>query len=168
MAELEVEEIKNDEKKPRKWIAYILIGVIILIVLVLLFLGYLYVEKSGLLDKVFSGNTKNESVENREVAIGQLFSFEEFVVNLADPSGSRYLRMGIDVEVDNKNVIVELKERKPQLRDIIISIASSKTFEDIQSVRGKIALKSEIKRRVNLVLNTGKIKNVYFTQFVVQ
>jgi flagellar FliL protein len=112
---------------------------------------------------------KNEAPKTSEVSgIGPLFSFDTFIINLADPSGSKYLRMTIDVEVDNNMVIEEMKTRQPQLRDMIISVVSSKTYDDIFTTRGKLALKEEIIRRFNLILQSGRVRNIYFTEFVVQ
>jgi len=76
--------------------------------------------------------------------------------------------MTMDVEVDSNAVVEEMKTRQPQLRDMVISIASNKTYEDISTTRGKLAIKEEIIRRFNLILKSGKVRNIYFTEFVVQ
>jgi len=115
-----------------------------------------------------NAKSTNEIESDAPIGIGPLFSFDTFIVNLADPSGSRYLRMTIDVEVDNNVVIEEMKQRQPQLRDMIISLVSNKTYEDVSTTRGKLAIKEEIIRRFNLILTTGKVRNIYFTEFVVQ
>jgi len=74
----------------------------------------------------------------------------------------------MDVEVDNNAVVEEMKTRQPQLRDMVITIVSNKTYEDISTTRGKLAIKEEIIRRFNLILKSGKVRNIYFTEFVVQ
>jgi flagellar FliL protein len=45
---------------------------------------------------------------------------------------------------------------------------SSKTYDDIKTLEGKFQLREEIISILNQHLNSGKIKNVYFTDFIVQ
>ena len=54
------------------------------------------------------------------------------------------------------------------VRDIIVSTLSSKTYEEVSTQKGKNRLKDEIVDRLNEVLADGHIKNIYFTDFVVQ
>lgn len=91
-----------------------------------------------------------------------------FVVNLNDPGGKRYLKTKIDLEYTDEKLGDELKQRLPQLRDMILLLLSSKTLEDIQGIDGKIALRTELITHINQILTTGKIRNLYFTQFVIQ
>ena len=56
----------------------------------------------------------------------------------------------------------------PQLRDGILLLLSSKSMEEIQGIEGKIALRSELVMRVNQILKQGKVRNLYFTEFVIQ
>ncbi len=96
------------------------------------------------------------------------FSLDPFVVNLADPGGRRYLRTQIDLEYSTKDLQKELAARRPQLRNLILMVLTSKTFKSIQGVAGKIALRNEIITRINQLLQSGRIRNLYFTEFVVQ
>lgn len=167
MAELEIQELNEDDGKSKKWLYIIIAIVAFILLLAILFFAYLYITKSGLLEKGDS-KEKNRSETIETTGIGPLFTFDTFIVNLADPSGSRYLRMTMDVEVDSNVVIEEMKTRQPQLRDMVISIVSNKTYDDVASTRGKLAIKEEIIRRFNLILKSGKVRNIYFTEFVVQ
>jgi len=54
------------------------------------------------------------------------------------------------------------------LRDIVIGIMSSKTVEEISTTRGKDKLKGELMTGLNEVLVDGYIKNLFFTDFVIQ
>ena len=97
-----------------------------------------------------------------------MFQLQPFVVNLSDPGGKRYLKSIIELEFTEDAIQNELDARLPQLRDVILLHLSSKTIEDVQSVDGKIELKNSLITRINQVLKTGKIVNLYFTQFVIQ
>ncbi|MCU0846955.1 MAG: flagellar basal body-associated FliL family protein [Spirochaetes bacterium] len=67
-----------------------------------------------------------------------------------------------DVELNN-----ELVKRKDQMRHIINIILKGKKFDDLNSVSDAVALAEEIKAHINVVLISGKIKEVYFKEFVV-
>ncbi|RLB21216.1 MAG: flagellar basal body protein FliL, partial [Deltaproteobacteria bacterium] len=62
----------------------------------------------------------------------------------------------------------EMDKRLPQLRDAILTLLSSKTFKDIGDLSGKYQLRAEILATLNRYLKTGKVNNVYFTEFIVQ
>ncbi|MCD8492050.1 MAG: flagellar basal body-associated FliL family protein [Geovibrio sp.] len=101
--------------------------------------------------------------------IGELYPMESFVVNLADPGGSRYLRVTLQLELTAvKGLKDEIDKRVPQIRDVIITILSSKRYEEINSAQGKMIMKQQIMRRINSLLAAGQIANVYVTEFVIQ
>jgi len=105
---------------------------------------------------------------NTTSQIGPLYSFDSFIVNLADPGGTRYLKVSIQAELDSDKLTEEIEKRKPQIRDIILTVLSSKTYAEISTAQGKLALKQEIMRRINLTLTSGTIRSIYFTEFVSQ
>jgi flagellar FliL protein len=111
---------------------------------------------------------KKTTETSAELGVGRMFQLQPFVVNLSDPGGKRYLKSLIELEFTEDSVQKELNARLPQLRDLILLHLSSKTIEEVQSVDGKIELKNSLITRINQVLRTGKITNIYFTQFVIQ
>ena len=114
---------------------------------------------------------KNESmaeVKNEEDMIKPKFPLDTFIVNLADKGGKRYLRVTMDLILSNETVSQELNERLSEIRHNILMILPNKSLEDISSVGGKIALRDEIMAKLNSILETGGITEVYFTEFVVQ
>jgi flagellar FliL protein len=103
-----------------------------------------------------------------ELPIGPIFDLATFIVNLADKGGNRYLRVTMDLELQNDELKNELGKRLPQVRDSILMILPSKRFEDISSAEGKTALRDEILEKINGILTQGKVTNIYFKEFVVQ
>jgi len=147
--------------------------IIILIVLILIGGGvaaYFFVFSGGQADTTQQNNQQSvqESRSEKSATIGPLYSFDTFIVNLSDAGGSRYLKVTMQVELSSSELEAEIEKRKPQLRDIILTVLSSKTYAEVSTAQGKLALKQEIIRRVNLVLTTGTLENVYFTEFVAQ
>ncbi|HHJ64403.1 MAG TPA: flagellar basal body-associated FliL family protein [Aquifex aeolicus] len=102
-------------------------------------------------------------------AVGVMYKLEpSFIVNLADPEMTMYARVSITLEVSAPEVVLEVQKREPILRDAIIEILSNKTSRELRSPEGREQLKLEIIKRVNTILVQGGIRNVYFTEFVVQ
>lgn len=99
---------------------------------------------------------------------GQTFPMDVFVVNLSDPGGKRYLKTKIELEFADPLLKQELSARLPQLRDCILLILSSKRLDEIQNVDGKIMLRNELIMKLNQLLQQGEVKNLFFTEFVVQ
>ncbi len=100
--------------------------------------------------------------------IGLMFPLETFTVNLLSESGKRYLKVDMTLEMEGEELSPELEEKKPVFRDIIIRQLTSKSLEEISTTQGKEKLKDGIITDLNKRLKDGKIKNIYFTSFVVQ
>lgn len=100
--------------------------------------------------------------------MGPTSSLEPFVVNLADPGRPRYAKIVVQLELDAEPAAGEIEGLKPKVRDSLIMLFSSKTSEEMTTVGGKETLRNEIIRRLNSLLTTGKVAEVYFTEFVVQ
>ena len=100
--------------------------------------------------------------------LGAIFSLDAFIVNVGDGDRDRYLKLKADLELTNDIVADEIKQRLPQIRDLIISLLGSKSFDDVRSMEGKDRLREEMLRRINALLVTGKARSIFFTEFVVQ
>lgn len=95
----------------------------------------------------------------------------EIIVNLPselEGEGEHYLKVNVTLEVDNEKVTEEVTKRVPQIRDLLISILRSKTKEKIDEKEGKDLVRSEIINSINSFLVLGKVKNVFFEDFVIQ
>jgi len=104
-----------------------------------------------------------------------IMALSPFTVNLNDPFGRRYVEVEINLEINNKAYIPKITENElmiPRLRDEIFMIISSKSYGELKSTSGKVALKEEIQMRVNELMKDefGKepVNAVYFTKFIIQ
>lgn len=95
-------------------------------------------------------------------------SLAPFVVNLSDPLGRRYLKLTIMVETTGAPANAELADKEPQVRDQIIMLLSSKTYQELSTMESKMALKADIVRRLNQIMGGSKVLQVYFTEMVIQ
>lgn len=101
-------------------------------------------------------------------AVGVMVPLEPFMVNLARTKGSRILKVTVTLELNNPGVQPEVEDNRQRIMDSILVLLSSKTFEDVYSIQGKFKLKDEITTRVNRFLAMGHVKEVYFSEFLIQ
>jgi len=122
------------------------------------------------------GQTVADSLEQQGKPIGpaiatgreQLVSLPTFIVNLADPLGRRYLKITLEVEVVSDKAARDLTAREARVRDAIILLLSSKSYQDLSTMESKILLKKEVAERLNQVMDGPKVLRVYITEMVVQ
>ena len=161
-----VDEI--EEKQTKKGGSSVLIIIIVAMLVLLLVVG-------GLVAFLLLGNDESHDASmaqpqrNNDYAnMGPIYPLDQFIVNLLSENGSRFLKTKIDLEQSDELLTPELDKKKALLRDIIIRTLSSKTYEEVSTAKGKDRLKDEIVGKLNEVLSDGYIKNIYFTDFVVQ
>jgi len=116
---------------------------------------------------------------------GIMFDTGTKIINLAEPSGRRYVRVNIVLEFKPTNpdylsmeheeqshyleeFNAEIEEQLPIINDSLISKLSSKTFEEVYTSEGKEKIRQEIVTMLNEKITNHEIMNVYFTEFVVQ
>ncbi len=93
---------------------------------------------------------------------------ETFLVNLADPGGERYLKVTMQLSLSSEIASQEIDARMAELRDSILLLLSSKEYDDISSLSGKLALKKTLMSNLNRMLKQGTVQDIYFTEFLVQ
>ena len=114
-----------------------------------------------------AGDARIERQSDLPRSSGQVLPLPPITVNISDPSGRRYLKLGMEVEV-NADVSAALQANSPRIRDAIIMLLAGKTFNDISSPDGKVLLKAEVAARLNQILGAQRVIRVYFTDFVVE
>jgi flagellar basal body-associated protein FliL len=132
-----------------------------------------------------SETAEHESPEATQPGKGIMVDTGTKIVNLLDPAGRKYLRVGVVLEFtphDPKYAEMEGEEkvtyettfneevapRIPVMNDIIITMLASQTFESIYTAEGKETLRQQIMDTINEQLPDYRVNFVYFTEFVVQ
>lgn len=120
------------------------------------------------IEHVIKGEHEQQKEDEKQELgfVKEMIKLESFVVNMAGSRGRRIARVTMELDVDNEKVKDEIESRHAQIRDIIIIILSSKTLESVSSKEGKDSLREEIRDTVSGFLTKGKIKKVYFTEFI--
>lgn len=120
---------------------------------------------------------------------GMLVNMSTKIINLADPGGRKYIRLTVVLEfapplhiggetdkpaahgeeVDpNAEFLESINAYIPQMDDIVITLLSTKTYEQLYTAEGKEALRQEIMNEINQRVEVVDVISVYFTEFVVQ
>jgi len=116
---------------------------------------------------------------------GIMLNMSTKIINLVDPGGHKYIRVTIVVEFAPDNPEYEslpeeekaayltefedkLNTRLPIMDDTVITLLSTKTYEDLYTAEGKENLRTEITQILSGKLTDLHILSVYFTEFVVQ
>jgi flagellar FliL protein len=147
----------------------VMVGIVFLLIMIGTSVAF-FVLWGKVSDSKSNGAAFSENAKEKAMSAGKkkVFPLKTFVVNLADAGGKRYLRVGIVLELNDAALSSEVEENLPHIRDKILMILPSKTFDAIKTFEGKMALKSEIMNGLNSLLKEGKISNLYFEEFVVQ
>jgi flagellar FliL protein len=111
------------------------------------------------------GKGEQEQISNLETKLVQL---PTILVNLSDPLGKRYLKISIEIEVKDKDPTPLVEKKMPMIKDALILLLSSKTYDDLASLEKKYKLKLEIAQRLNQIFEKPIVTKVFFTEFLVQ
>ena len=158
--------------KGKKQNSTLLMGLLFLNTCVMIAVGvFLYIEKKKALstptmEPIMEGASMDKNEGTLEATSGYAVPLDYFLVNLAEDQGQKLFKVQMEFDVDSIEVQEEINKRMPQVRDMIIILLSSKTYNQVSTPKGKERLKEEIRDTVNSFLTKGKINKVLFTQFI--
>jgi flagellar FliL protein len=98
-----------------------------------------------------------------------VYTMDKFTANLSGEP-KRMIRVEVNLEMLGKDGFEEIinPDNRAKARDHIMKILEDKSFADLESIQGKLFLKEKIASEVNSILDEGVVKDVYFSEFVVQ
>jgi flagellar FliL protein len=99
----------------------------------------------------------------------KMYEFPQLTINPADSEGRRFVVISLAAELDpekSKKLSKELENKNLKLKHILIETIGSKTVEDLETQKDE--LRQEILDKLNETLLTGKLKEIYFTSFIIQ
>ncbi len=166
MAKSQPASDENNTAQPGKKKLFVILLVVMLFIL--LAAGGAAVWLLG--GKPQEGQDEEEHVEKVEEDTPIFERLETFTVNLADQES--YLQVEVSLKLANPKVQETVKQRMPEVRNVLLRVLSSKTPEELMSSEGKLELAKEIRKEVNGVIGAKKestgVKDVLFTSFIIQ
>ncbi|WII71228.1 flagellar basal body-associated FliL family protein [Bdellovibrio sp. 22V] len=98
-----------------------------------------------------------------------VYTMDKFTVNLGGEP-KRTIRLEVNLQMLGKEGFEEVMEpeNRAKARDRIVRLLNDKNFAELDSIQGKLFLKDKIAGEVNGILHRGVVKDVFFSDFVVQ
>jgi flagellar FliL protein len=119
-------------------------------------------ESSIQLDEAYRYREESQTVP-------YVYTLDKFVVNLGGVP-RRSVRLEVNLDMLGREAFEEVMsvENRARVKDRIVSLLNDRNFAELESIQGKLFLKDKIAMEVNRILDKGVVKDVYFTDFVVQ
>lgn len=98
-----------------------------------------------------------------------VYTMDKFTVNLGGEP-KRTIRLEVNLQMLGKEGFEEVMEpeNRARARDRIVRLLNEQIYADLDSIQGKLFLKDKIAGEVNGILRRGVVKDVFFSDFVVQ
>ncbi len=123
--------------------------------------------------KKSSPDSEGAGKNSHTPAVKAVMHLEPFVVNLADAEDNRFLRVGIDLGLGNPLPAKEGKGGEGEvpvarIRDCILAVLTTWHSDALLAPEGKERLKDELVHALRDRVPELGVKEVYFTDFLVQ
>jgi flagellar basal body-associated protein FliL len=113
-----------------------------------------------------------EHAEPEAEAVGPILPLESLVVNLQGtsetPESSRYLKVTVQLEATSEETKGVVEKSLVPIRSRLLVLFSGLTLPNVVAPGAVASLQTRCKDIVNEVLGARRVKNVFFTEFVVQ
>ena len=96
-----------------------------------------------------------------------------FVVNFENRGAMRFLQVSVEVMTRDTGIAELIRQHDPKLRNDLLMLLGSQTYETISTREGKERLRGEALKTVHEVISgeggsPEKVEQLYFTSFVMQ
>jgi flagellar basal body-associated protein FliL len=138
-------------------------------------------------------STAEPTEEPTQPGSGVMIDTGTKIINLAEPNGNKYIRIDVVLEFaqppeltseakaapkegEGETAVVtaaqeltnQINARLPLINDTVITLLSSKSFEELYTATGKEALRGELMQKLQALIPEYQLIGVYFTEFVVE
>ncbi|MEI6714534.1 MAG: flagellar basal body-associated FliL family protein [Verrucomicrobiota bacterium] len=99
---------------------------------------------------------------------GWAYAFPTVTSNLAGSLGRQYLKCSFQIVSDDKAIASIVEENKAKLKDVVLSVLGTRSLTDVETPASKNVLRAELVANMNKALNSSAIKQIQFTDFLIQ
>jgi flagellar FliL protein len=112
----------------------------------------------------------SEVIKPKLVQEKSIVSLDSMSVNIATTSGkSHYATLQVGIECTDSEAAGLVSAKKALFIDKIIVVMAKKQLTELNTIQGKLLLKSILLREFNSLLDTpGAITNIYFPNYILQ
>ena len=110
-----------------------------------------------------------ETIKSSEQIIPVDYNLGKLVINLPSRSGRlRFLAINTHLILYEKKMLPSVEKKKERILDTIINETGKLMPGELNSISGKIILEHRLKKNLNTLFQKKLIKDIHFSQFVVQ
>ncbi|MCC2685451.1 MAG: flagellar basal body-associated protein FliL [Paenibacillaceae bacterium] len=152
--------------KSKLFIFIVAILIAITMILTAAFILYNYLDRSSNPDKAAAAEAKAKPITAEQMKNNTVM-IDNITTNLAEPD--RFLKVSLAFELDNEKTKIEFTQLDFKVKDIIIRTLADTKADQVQGSKGQSNLISTLMNKINsTVLTTGKLKQIYITDLVLQ
>ncbi len=165
----EGEAVEGEEgAAPKKGKKKLIIIAGVVLVVILGAVGFLLTSGGG--DDEEKHELTEEELAAQELANKPVYyELPEFLVNLST-GGNRvsFLKMSVTLELRDKAAVKVLEANKPRVLDVFNTYLREMRPSDVQGSAGIYRLRDELMARLNGTVEEGIVKNILFSEIIVQ
>ncbi|MEX2299686.1 MAG: flagellar basal body-associated FliL family protein [Bryobacterales bacterium] len=112
-----------------------------------------------------------EGVAAAEDAAAAVLPLETFLTNINDPKSEKHARVQVKLAIVPEEALPSIQADAllmARLHDRVLTLLTTKTYQQLNDPEGKEAFRDEIREQLNPLLTTGKVKEVLLSDFVVE
>ncbi len=72
------------------------------------------------------------------------------------------------VEGTDADVVVEIKDREPEVKDLFLRTVEEMTYDQLSSAEGKQMLCERLRKEINKILTKGKVRRIFYKTAVIK
>ena len=123
-------------------------------------------KKAAVTEKTPPGKTAGAAPDSAAV-FTHVFSLDPFEITQGEPGQEKLFKARIKLELERPELALEIRDRKEMIQGAVRSVLAGQTLADLGSAEAKISLKIKLLAELNRRLETGKVRNVYFNEFLI-
>ena len=131
-------------KKKSKKLLFIIIGVVVLALIGAGAALFIMKKNAAAADDEFADEEPAAHVAKDPKTAPVFMPLENMVVNLADPGGTRFIQLGLTLQLQDAKTETDVKTYMPSIRSDILLLISQRTADGMLQVQGKEKLAKDI------------------------
>lgn len=108
---------------------------------------------------------KNSSEKKVEEIKTFNYDAGEFTTNVGD---GHFFKGNITIETTDEKEIAKLTEKNAEIRDSILEVIMSQDPDNMTNKEGLAKVKKEIIQKLSKAINSNTLRNIFFTNYVIQ
>jgi flagellar protein FliL len=130
-------------KKKSKKLLFIILGVVVL-ALIGAGAALFIMKKNAAEDDEFADDEPAAHAAKDPKLAPVFMPLENMVVNLADPGGTRFIQLGLTLQLQDAKTETDVKAYMPSIRSDILLLISQRTADEMLQIQGKEKLSKDI------------------------